>query len=451
MKIVIIGAGKIGITLTSCLAAENNDVTIIDTDPKTVENTVNEYDVNGVVGNGVNITVQKDAGVNKADVLIATTYSDEINMLCCLIGKKLGVKRTIARIRNPEYTKQFILLLDMMGLDLAVNPEQEAASEMSRLLRYPTAIGMDTFAKGKVDLAEMKVAEGSALDGIKVSEIQRKLNVRLLVCAVQHGEEVYIPNGNSVIQAGDKIHFTASHDQLATFFSKIGAFTKKLKSVLIIGGGRIAYYLARRLLDTGMHIKIVEKDETRCVELSELLPKAEIICGDGTDQALLNEISFADFDSCVAATGIDEENIMISMYAKQCGIEKIITKISKDSMLGMLDSIGIDTIISPKQTTANLILSYCRAMKNSEGSSVQTLYKLVGGKVEALDFRVSETSAVIGKPLFELKLKRNILISCIIRNNTIILPGGSDVILPGDSVIITTTNQHLSDLDDILD
>lgn len=450
MKIVIIGAGKIGLSLARCLSEDGNAVTIIDSNPKTVEDTVNALDVNGVMGNGVNITVQKDAGVNKSDVLIATTFSDEINMLCCLIAKKLGVKRTVARIRDPEYSRQFILMLDMMGLDFAVNPELESASEMSRLLRYPTAISLDSFAKGRVDLAEMIISEGSPLDGLKISEITRTLDVRLLVCAIQRGEEVIIPNGESVILAGDKIHFTAGHEQLTAFFNKIGAYAKKLRNVLIIGGGRIAYYLARRLQDSGMSVKIVEKDEKRCLELSEMLPKAEIIHGDGTDQSLLDEIGFAQFDACVAATGVDEENIIISMYAKHGGMSKIITKISKSTMMNMLNSVGIDTVISPRELTENLILSYVRALKNTEGSSVITLHKLVDGRVEALEFRVSDNSAVINKPLFELDLKGGLLISCIIRGNNIIIPGGRDVILPGDSVIVTTVNQQLSDLDDIL-
>ena len=451
MKIVIIGAGKIGMYLASCLSEEGNAVTVIDSDPKTVENAVNAIDINGVMGNGVNITVQKDAGVNKSDVLIATTGSDEINMLCCLIAKKLGVKRTVARIRDPEYSRQFILMLDMMGLDFAVNPELESALEMSRLLRYPTAISLDSFAKGKVDLAEMIVPEGSLIDGVKISELSRTLdNIRLLVCAIQRGEDVMIPNGESVIMAGDKIHFTASHEQLAAFFNKIGAYSKKVRRVLIIGGGRIAYYLARRLQDSGMTIKIVEIDEKRCLELSEMLPKTELIHGDGTDQNLLDEIGFDQYDACVAATGIDEENIIISMYAKHVGMSKIITKISKSTMLDMLASVGIDTVISPRQTTENLILSYVRALENAEGSSVTTLHKVVDGRVEALEFHASENSAVINKPLFELDLKKELLISCIIRGNNVIIPGGRDVILPGDSVIVVTVNHNLNDLDDIL-
>ena len=450
MKIVIIGAGKIGLTLSGCLCREGDDVTLIDKSADTIERAVNSLDINGIVGNGVNLSVQREAGTDHADVVIATTFSDEINMLCCLIAKRLGARRAVARIRDPEYSRQFILLLDMMGLDMVVNPELESANEMSRLLRYPAAIGMDTFAKGRVDLAEMKIAPASPLDGLRVSELSSKLDCRVLVCAVQHGEEVYIPNGDSVLCAGDRIHFTASHNQLSGFFGKIDAYSKKLRRILIVGGGKIAYYLSRRLIDIGMSVKIIEQDEKRCLELSELLPKGEIICGDGTEKSLLDEIDFASSDACVALTGIDEENIMISMYAKQCGIEKIITKINKDTMTGLLASVGLDSVISPRQITANTILSYIRAMKNVEGSAVQTLYKLVDDRVEALEFRVSETSAVINTPMCDLKLKGNLLISCIIRENQIIIPGGQDVILPGDNVVVTTINEQLSDFDDIL-
>lgn len=450
MKIVIIGVGKIGLTLTGYLSREGNDVTLIDTDPKIIEEAVNAFDVIGIVGNGVNFSIQREAGVNRADAVIATTYSDEINMLCCIVAKKIGVRHTIARIRDPEYSKQFILLLDEMGLDMVVNPELEAAGEMSRLLRYPSAIGIDTFANGRVDLAQMKVTEDSPLDGLRVSEIQKRLDVRVLVCALQHEDQIIIPNGDNVIRAGDRIHFTSSHEQLAAFFKKVGAYRQKLRNVFIIGGGHIAFYLARQLLETGMSVKLIEIDERRCLELSELLPKAKIICGDGTDQQLLLEENFDNADACVATTGIDEENIIVSMYAKHRGVDKVITKISKSTLTDMLGTVGLDSVISPKQITANLILSYIRAVRNSEGSGVRTLYKLVDNRVEALEFHVSASSRLIKIPLRDLQLKENLLISCIIRENAVMIPGGNDAIEPGDNVIVTTTNEQLSDLDDIL-
>ncbi len=450
MRIVIIGVGKVGMTLTEYLSAEGNDVTLIDTDQEIIDNAVNSFDVNGIMGNGVNFSVQQEAGVAHADVVIATTYSDEINMLCCLVAKKIGVRHTVARIRDPEYSRQFSFMLGEMGLDMIVNPELETAREISRLLRYPYAIRIDTFAKGKVDLAEMKIAPDSPLDGMQISDIQRKLQVRILVCAVQHGDTVYIPRGDNVLYAGDHIHFTASHRDLNAFFRKMGAFHHKLKNVFIVGGGRNAYYLARQLVDLGVNVTIDEKDEARCKFLKESLPKAQIVLGDGTDQTLLAEENFADTDASIAATGIDEENIILSIFAIQQRIDKVITKISKTTLTDLLEAVGLDSVVTPKLFTANLILSYIRALQSTAGGSVQTLYKLVENQVEALEFHVEKESAVTAKPLRDLNLKKDLLICCIIRKSNIIFPGGDDVIQPGDNVIVTTTSEKLTDLEDIL-
>lgn len=450
MKIVIIGAGKIGMTLASTLSVEGHDVTLIDNDPKIIENAINQHDLTGIVGNGVNFTIQREAGVAHADVVIATTYSDEINMLCCLVAKKIGVRHTVARIRDPEYSRQFIFMLDEMGLDMVVNPEMEAAREISRILRYPYAIGVDTFAKGKVDLAEMKIPAGSVLDGISVTDIPKKLNVRILVCAVQHGDQVYIPRGESVLQAQDHIYFTAPHKELAAFFRKIDAYRRKLKNVFIVGGGRIAYYLARQLLELGIGVKLVELDEKRCEVLASLLPKAKIIHGDGTDQELLAEEDFAGADASVAVTGIDEENIILSMFAIQHSIHKIVTKVSKTTLTDMLETIGLDSVITPKNITSDLILGYIRALQAGSGGGVQTLYKLVDGRVEALEFHVRKESKVTHTPLMRLNLRVDVLICCIIRAGQIIYPGGNDTIEPGDIVIVTTTSKKLTALDDIL-
>ena len=450
MRIVIIGVGKVGMTLTEYLSVEGNDVTLIDTDPAVIETAVNSFDINGIVGNGVNYSIQEEAGVSHADVMIATTCSDEINMLCCLVAKKIGVRHTVARIRDPEYSRQFPFMLDEMGLDMIVNPELETAREISRLLRYPYAIHMDTFAKGKVDLAEMRIAPGTPLDGIAVSDIQKKLQVHILVCAVQHGEQVYIPRGDSVLRAGDRIRFTANHRDLDTFFGKMGSFRHKLKNVFIIGGGRIAYYLALQLLELGMNVKIIEKDEARCNFLKEGLPKAEIVLGDGADLNLLTEENFSEADASVAITDIDEENIILSIFALQQHIHKIITKVSKSALNNMLEAVGLESIVTPKLFTANLILSYIRALQGTTGGSVQTLYKLVDNRVEALEFHVGQHSAVTGKPLRDMNLRNDILICCIIRGNNILFPGGSDMILPGDNVIVTTTRDSLTNLEEIL-
>lgn len=450
MRIVIIGIGKIGLTLAGSLSAEGHDVTLVDKDAEVINDAINEFDVNGVAGNGVNYSVQKEAGVDHADVMIACTHSDEINMLCCLVAKKMGVGRTVARIRDPEYSREFIHMLDKMGLDMVVNPEAAAAAEISRIVRYPSAIGISTFAKGKVDLAEMRVPAGSPLDGIQIKQIHKLLKVKILVCAIVREEEVYIPNGENHVRAGDRIYFTASHDQLSLFFRESGVTHNRVKSLFIIGGGRIAYYLARHLGELGVSVKLVELDRERCLELSQLLPKAKIICGDGTDQTLLTEENFSSADACVAVTGRDEENIIVSMYARRLGIGKVITKISKNQLGDIIDAVGLESVVVPKALTTNLMLTYIRAMNNTRGSAVQTMYRLVDNKVEALEFHVEEGSRVAGKPLSQLELKENLLICCIIRDNRIIIPGGSDEIMEGDNVIVTTLNEQFSTLEDIL-
>lgn len=450
MKIVIIGIGKIGFTLASTLSDEGHDVTVVDRDGAVIEETLNAIDVNGVSGNGVNYSVQLEAGVNHADVMIAATNSDEINMLCCLVAKKLGVGRTVARIRDPEYSRDFLHILDKMGLDMVVNPESAAAAEISRLVRYPSAIGISTFAKGKVDLAEMRVPEGSPLDGIQIKQLPRHIRARILVCAIVRGDEVYIPNGENHIRAGDRIYFTASHDQLSLFFRESGVTHNRVRSLFVIGGGRIAYYLSKQLTELGVGVKIVESDPNRCSELSELLPKAKIICGDGTDRVLLDEENFSSADACVAVTGRDEENIIVSMYARRCGIGKVITKISKNQLGDIIDAVGLESVVVPRVLTGNLILTYIRSMKTGSGSGVKTMYRLVDNKVEALEFHADPDSAVIGKPLSRLGLKENLLVCCIIRDNRIIIPGGSDEIVAGDNVIVTTLNEQLSTLEDIL-
>ena len=450
MNIVIVGDGKVGYALATYLAQEGHELTLIDTDPKALDEAMNVCDVNALVGNGVNFSVQTEAGVDHADVLIATTYSDEINMLCCLVAKRVGVRRTVARIRDPEYTKDFLHVLDKMGLDMVVNPEYEAAEEISRLIRYPAAIGLNTFAKGKVDLAELRVPKDSPLDGVRIAQMSKKLGARILVCAIIREEGVVIPNGESHIQAGDRIFFTASHDQLSLFFREMGVWQNRPKTVFVVGGGRITYYLSRQLLELGLTVKIVEMDEKRCLELSELLPKARIICGNGSDQAMLEEENVDSADALVAATDRDEENIILGMYASLKGIRKVITKVSKTELTGMFETVGLESVVAPKTLTENLILRYIRSMKNTR-DGVQTMYRLADNQVEALEFHVAADSKVVNIPLMKLELKSDLLICCIIRNNHIIIPGGNDVIRAGDNVIVTTRNdQPLSVLEDIL-
>jgi len=448
--IVIMGQGKVGRTLTEFLSKEEHDITIIDINPKRIEDMTDSFDIMGVVGNGASYNVQLEAGVNKADLIIASTPSDEVNILCCLLAKKLGAKHTIARVRNPEYSNQLYFLKKDLGLSMIVNPELDAASEIFKIISFPSALKLDVFARGKVELAEIKIEDGNPLEGLILSQLYKRYNVKILVCVVERGDQVYIPGGDFILQNGDKIYITASHAELSQFFKMLKIYQHKLKKVMLIGGGRIGYYLSEQLSSAGIDVKLIEQDEKRCLELSDLLPKTTIICGDGTDQSILKEEGFEDSDAIVSLTGIDEENMIISMYANKKGIKKVITKINRLSFVGMLNTVGLDSIVSPKLISVNRVLSYIRAMTNNESSNLKTMYKIVDGKVEALEFEISENSEIISIPLKDLKIKKGIIIGCIIRHGQIIFPGGNDTIERNDSVIVITKNHGIREINDII-
>lgn len=451
MNVVIVGDGKVGGTIATQLSGEGHDIIVIDSNSKVLTNASNTLDIISVEGNGASMAVQERAGVPHADLLIAATSADEVNMLACLVGKKLGAKHTIARVRNPEYFEQINKLKDDLGLSMAVNPELAAATEISRLLRFPSALKIDTFARGRVELVEIKIPSHSVLDGMPLWAIYKEFQVKVLICAVQREGEVYIPSGDFVLQAGDKINLTAPHLEIANFFRTIGIFRTSVKSVMIIGGGRVAYYLAKELLSLHVRVKIIEMDYERCEDLCEVLPEAVIIHGDGTDKELLQEEGLEKTDALVCLTGMDEENIVVSLYAKAKKVSKVIAKINRISFDEILDTLNIDGFISPKTIAASNIVRYVRAMQNSVGSSnVETLHKLVNDRIEALEFKVKEKSAVVGIPLKNLKTKDELLVATIIRNGRVIIPGGNDSIEVGDSVIIVTRNKHLMDLKDIL-
>ena len=438
MKIIIVGDGKVGITLTEFLSQEGHDITVIDRNPKVIDNVVNAYDVMAISGNGANYDILVEAGAERADLLIAATSSDELNILSCLMAKKIGTKHTIARVRNPEYAQQLQFIREELGLSMVVNPEFEAARDISRILRFPSAIALDCFSKGRVELAEIKLPERGYLAGHRLSELYTICKEKILICAVQRGEEVFIPDGNFVLRAGDKIHITGSHSALAAFFKAIGMFKEKSKHVIVVGGGKIAYYLARHLAESHVDVKIIEQDEERCTHLSEVLPRATVICGDGTDQMTLIEEGIADCDACVALTGIDEENIIVSLYAQSLGVDKVISKIDRLSFVDMVESFGLDSFISPKAITANRIVRYVRAMQDSGDSSIKTLYKIVNNQVEALEFSIREETFYTNVPFKDLRTKDGMLFAAIIRKGRVIIPGGSDHLEAGDSVIIVT-------------
>lgn len=450
MRIVIIGAGKIGEAIVKHVSNEEHEVVIIDNNPDVIEKMVNKYDVMGICGSGVSYEIQANAGVEKSDLVIAVTASDERNMLACLVAKTMGVSRTIARVRDYNYTKQIHLMKDALGISLTINPELESSNEIMRIINFPEALKVDTFAKGNADLIELYIPEGNPLVGQPLYSIASKYQVKALVCAVCRGNEVFIPSGSFVLQAKDKIHVTASRDNARTLISKLGLSETKMKEILIIGGGRIAMYLGAELLKNRYRVKIIERDLTRCEELSQVLKDATIIHGDGSDQNLLAEEGIVQSDVVVCITGIDEENIIISMYANKLNVKKVITKVNKPSFAGLLESIEMASVISPQEIAASQIVRYIRASENSRGNNIKTLYKLVNNQVEAIEFSATKSSKVLNVSLKNMKIKPNMLIAGIVRDNEVIIPNGDSMILDGDSVIVVTTSHALNDLDEIL-
>jgi len=450
MKIVVIGDGKVGKSIIEHVSKEGHEIIVIDNNPNVVEQLVNMYDVMGVVGNGASYEIQKSARVEKADLLIATTPSDEINILSCIVSKMLGVKATVARVRSYDYSNQIKLMAKNLEINMIINPEMQAADEIMNIINFPEAISIESFAKGNVDMIEIYVSETSPLVGAKLASLYEKFQVQVLVCAIQRKEEVVIPDGNFVIMPKDKIHLTATKANLKAFLQKVGSSETKIKDVFIIGGGKISLYLAEKLIKNKVKVKIVEKNLQRCIELNELLPSATIIHGDGSDQELLMEEGINLYNAVIPLTNSDEENIIISLFAAKQKVKKLITKINKQSFVGLIETIGMSSVVSPKNLTAQQIVSYIRAKSNSRGSNIRTLYKLVNNQIEALEFVAKKNSKLVDKPLKDIRLKKNILIAAIIRENEVIIPKGVDKIQVNDSVIVITKDHMLDDLSDIL-
>ena len=450
MKIVIIGCGKIGVTLADQLLREGHEITVIDRASEALD-AVNTLDVMTVEGNGITLETQREAGIDSADLAIAVMSTDEQNLLACLVAKKLGVGNTIARVRNPEYTAGVRMVQDDLGLSMTLNPELASASEIARILRAPSAIKIDTFSQGRIELHKVRICEKSPLAGMRLSELG-KLHSGVLVCVVERGEqEVYIPSGVFTLKAGDRISLVAAPKTAAKFFHKIGIQTEPVKRVMILGGGRISYYLAKEMLEFGASVKIIEVNAAVCDTLAERLPDATVIHGDGTSEKLLAEEGIAKMDAVASLTGIDEENVLMSLYARSVSDAKIVTKINRTTFSHIIKSMDLGSVFHPRYIAADHIVRYVRAMQNSLGSNVETLYKIVGNKAEALEFRVTEHSAVCGRPLMELPLRANLLIGAINRAGKILTPSGRDTIEPGDRVIVVTGVTGLNDLDDILD
>lgn len=404
----------------------------------------------GLVGNGANCEVLKEASVETADIFIAVTHSDEINIISSVIAKKMGAKYTIARVRNPEYSSQMKFMSDSLGIDIMLNPEAEAAFFIARNLEFPNALNVETFAGNKVNLVEVLVEKDTYLDGIKLMEFKNKYFASLLVCIVKRGQEIHIPTGNFILQAGDRIYVTGIQSELSKFYKSLGHKEERIKSVIIIGGGRITYYLTDILLEKMIDVKIIEINEDKAQELSGIYENAVVVHGDGTDSELLDEERFGEYDACVSLTGIDEENIILSMYANKLGIKKTITKINGISLFNVLELVGLQSIVTPKKIIADYIVRIVRSLVSSQGENIETLYRLVDNNVEAIEFKVPENSNVINIPLKDLDTKDNLLIAYILRNGQLIFPGGLDVMKPKDRVIIVTTEKFLDDINKIL-
>lgn len=450
MNIIIVGCGKVGRTLAEQLNEDGNNITVIDTDASKIEAITTKYDIMGVVGNGATHMIQQEAGISDADLLIAVTGADELNLLCCLIAKKSGNCKTIARVKNPIYSAEAPYLKNELGLAMVINPEYAAAEEIARVLRFPSAIKIDTFAKGKVELLKFRLPEDSRIIGMSVKEVVAKLRCDVLVCTVERDNDVYIANGDFVFEQRDVISIVASPKNAADFFRKIDYNIHSVRDAIIAGGGEVTHYLCDMLSKSGINVKIIEKNSAKCSELCIKWSDVAVINGDASDRSLLLEEGLANAGAFVALTNMDEENILLSLFAKSVSRGKVVTKINRIDFDDVIKQLELDSTICPKNITSDMILRYVRAMKNTIGSNVETLYNIIKGKVEAAEFIVKENSPVTAKPLCELEFKNNVLVAAILRGENVIIPRGYDTIEPGDAVVIVSKLMALHDISDIL-
>lgn len=450
MKIILVGGGKVGTALARQLSEEGHNVTVIDTNKPRVEHISEAYDVMGIVGNGASIATLYEAGIEEADVFIAITGSDELNLLCCMFAKKAGHCHTIARVRNPSYSHELEFIKKQTGISAIVNPEMAAAMEISHLLRFPGASKIDTFADGRVRLIKCALTEAQGMDGMAIRDILSRLGSDVLVCAVERGADVLIPNGDFVLRNGDQVTFLATQERARDFFQKINLPVRPVKNALIVGGGAIAFYLSRELLENKVRVRIVERDPARCMQLAEELPEAQILNEDGSNRDFLLSEGLGSAEAFVALTNIDEENVLLTLFAKKHSKGKLVTKINRLEFDDIISGLELGSIVYPKYMTCDYIVQYVRALQNEAGSNVKTLYRILDDRVEALEFTVHEESKATGVPLSRLRLKQNLLLCCIMRGEQILIPRGGDEIQVGDNVIVVTLEHGLHDLRDIV-
>lgn len=448
-NIIIVGCGKVGISLVESLSKENHDITVIDVNHEIVQKVAETYDVLGITGNGSSYSVQIEAGIRDADIIIAVTESDELNLLCCTIAKKVGNCAAIARVRNPDYSEELSFLREQLGISLIINPELETAKEMARLLRLPMALEINPFAKGHAEIVKFRIPKGNVLHNKKIAAV-RDYKCDMLICGVSRDGHLVIPDGSFILREMDEVSFLATPVNTQNFFKAIGVDTHHVKDCMIIGGGKTSYYLARQLTSMNIGVKVIERNQNRCDELSVLLPKALIIYGDGADEDLLKEEGIASVESLIPLTGLDEENILLTLFTKKCSDAKVITKINRTTFNDVIDGMDMGSVIYPRKMTSETIMAYVRARQNSIGSNIETLYNIFDNQAEAIEFNVEKDSPVVRIPLMELKLKDNLLLACLNRGGKIIIPRGNDSIMPGDKVVVVTKHTGFRDVRDIL-
>lgn len=450
LNIIIVGCGKVGMTLIEQLSKEGHDITIIDKNAAKVQEMSNLYDIMGLVGNGASYSVQMEAGIENADLIIAVTASDELNLLCCTVAKQVGDCAAIARVRTPDYSKEAGYLREKLGLTMIINPELEASLETARILYLPTALEVNSFAHGQAEIVKFKIPEENLLDGMTIATLGKSITNEILICAIEREGEVYIPGGNFQMAKADIVSFVAPRRHIRSFLKKIGFKTKQVKDAMIVGGGKASYYLAKQLIAMGIDVKIIEQNKERCEELSILLPEAIIINGDGTDEEVLREEGIEYAQAFIPLTDIDEENIMLTLHAKQVSNAKLITKINRSTFKNVISKLDLGSVIYPRYITSEAIIAYVRAKKNSTNSNIETLYHMFDNRAEAIEFRVDEPSSVTGIPLKDLMLKNDLLVSFIYRNGKVQIPSGLDTIEVGDTVMIVTTHTGLDNIQDII-
>lgn len=449
MKIVIAGGGKVGSVLCEELATEENDIILIEKNETRLENLISRNDISGIVGNGASFDLQQEAGVDTCDIFIAVTPQDEVNIMACILAKKMGARYTIARVRNPEYSSHFDYVRESLGVNLMINPELESARNIARIIKFPTVLSLQSFADNRVELIEVEVTRESLLSGLSLVDFRTRFG-DTLVCVIRRKEETIIPSGRDQLMVGDHVYVIGNKKNIRKFYKVVRPKKNHVNSALIIGGGRLTYYVIEFLKEYRMDIKVIERNREVAEELSASYPNVEVILGDGTDQEILQQEGIENYNAFISLTGVDEENIVVSLYAQQQNVNKVITKVNRELLLKIFDPLGMESIITPKRVIANTILGFIRSLGNTSVSNVEALYRLADNEAEAIQFKVKATSKVINIPLEKLETKANLLIAYIIRDRKLIIPSGQDSIKENDRVIIVTKDKYFDDIDDIM-